>query len=660
MTAVPEPPPRPLLTPPRVRELLARHELRPRKALGQHYLADPNTARKVARLGGIEPGETVLEVGPGLGSLTLALRQAGAAVVAVEADARLLPALAEVLGDDPLVRVELADALRVDLAALAPGARRLVANLPYNIAATLVLKVLAEAPAIAHQVVMVQREVGERLAAAPGSPAYGAPSAKLAAQATARVLAPVSRRVFVPEPRVDSVLLGVTRRQHPAAAGLDPAELGRVIDAAFGQRRKTLRNALRGLGLDAAGVEALGAAAGVDLGQRAERLDVAAFAALAETRQASLLNRSPGAATMPGHRRRGGTLVAAQQRQPGDNPPPASLRARAAAKVNLGLYVGPLQENGRYHEVVSVLQSIAIWDELEVQVVPEGLGLEVEGGGLPPDETNLVLVAARELARRSRDLPGARFRLRKGIPVSAGLGGGSADGAAALIALDRLWGLHLPAVNLHAMAAEVGSDVPFCIGGGAGVATGRGDKVREVPSKGSTWWVVGIDHERLSTEDVYGRFDELGLAAPLEDRWPDELLAALTAGDPERLAGALYNDLEPAAFDLLPGLAKSKQRLLDAGAIGAIMSGSGPTMLGLCRDEDHATQLARSVRSGFARVEVARGPVPGRHLRVTSGPALAGGVMAARRPLEPSGQGSSPCPPAPRIIEETGDRWARA
>jgi 16S rRNA (adenine1518-N6/adenine1519-N6)-dimethyltransferase len=277
---VPEPSPA-LLTPGRVRELLDRHGLRPSKALGQHYLADPNTARKVARLGGVEPGETVLEVGPGLGSLTLALRQAGAAVVAVEADARLLPALAEAVGDDPLVRVEVADALRVDLATLAPQARRLVANLPYNIAATLVLKVLAEAPGIEVQVVMVQREVGERLAAAPGTAAYGAPSAKLAAQATARILAPVSRRVFVPEPHVDSVLLGVTRRQHPAMAGLDPAELGRVVDAAFGQRRKTLRNALRGLGLDAAGVEALGRAAGVDLGLRAERLDVDAFAALA-------------------------------------------------------------------------------------------------------------------------------------------------------------------------------------------------------------------------------------------------------------------------------------------------------------------------------------------------------------------------------------------
>jgi 16S rRNA (adenine1518-N6/adenine1519-N6)-dimethyltransferase len=285
---VAEEPPRALLTPGRVRELLARHGLRPSKALGQHYLADPNTARKVARLGGVGPSGTVLEVGPGLGSLTLALREAGAEVVAVEADPRLLPALAEVLGDDPGVRVELGDALRVDLAALAPTARRLVANLPYNIAAGLVLKVLAEVPAVDHQVVMVQREVGDRLAAPPGSPAYGAPSAKLAAQATARILAPVSRRVFVPEPHVDSVLLGVTRRRHPATEGLEVAELGRVIDAAFSQRRKTLRNALRGLGLDAAEVEALGRAAGVDLGLRAERLDVAAFAALAyQVRQAN-------------------------------------------------------------------------------------------------------------------------------------------------------------------------------------------------------------------------------------------------------------------------------------------------------------------------------------------------------------------------------------
>jgi 16S rRNA (adenine1518-N6/adenine1519-N6)-dimethyltransferase len=271
----------PLLTPTRVRALLARHGLRPSRALGQHYLADPNTARKVVRLAGVRPGQAVVEVGPGLGSLTLALREAGAEVVAVEADARLLPALAEALGDDPLVRVEVADALRVDLGALAPAAEAMVANLPYNIAATLVLRVLAGGSRIAHLTVMVQREVGERLAAGPGTAAYGAASAKVAALAEARVLAPVSRRVFVPEPHVDSVLLRLDRREHPALRGLGYPRVARVIDAAFAQRRKTLRNTLRGLGLDAAGVEALGRAAGVDLGQRAEVLGVDQLAALA-------------------------------------------------------------------------------------------------------------------------------------------------------------------------------------------------------------------------------------------------------------------------------------------------------------------------------------------------------------------------------------------
>jgi len=270
-----------LLTPPLVRGLLTRHGLRPTKSLGQHYLADPNTARKVARLAGVHPGETVLEVGPGLGSLTLALREAGARVVAVEVDPRLVPALAEVLAGDPGVTVAVADAMRADLGALAPGAGRLVANLPYNIAAPLVLRALVAYPHLADMTVMVQREVGERLAAAPGAAAYGGPSAKVAALAEARVLAPVSRRVFVPEPHVDSVLVGVHRRPHPALSGLAWAAFARVVDAAFSQRRKTLRNSLRTLGLDPGAVEALGARAGVDLALRAERLGVEEFAALA-------------------------------------------------------------------------------------------------------------------------------------------------------------------------------------------------------------------------------------------------------------------------------------------------------------------------------------------------------------------------------------------
>ena len=286
------------------------------------------------------------------------------------------------------------------------------------------------------------------------------------------------------------------------------------------------------------------------------------------------------------------------------------LRARAAAKVNLSLSVGPQRPDG-YHEVITVMQSVGLWDDLDVEVVPEGLGLEVEGGGLPADESNLVLVAARELARRSHDLPGARFRLRKAIPVAAGCGGGSADGAAALLALDRLWGLHLPQANLHAMAVEVGSDVPFCLVGKTCIGTGRGEKLQEVPTKGQLWWVICMDSHHLLTGDVYGRFRELGLAKPLEGRWPSALLGALAAGDLERLGQALHNDLEPAAFDLLPHLPASKARVLEAGALGAVMNGSGPTILGLARDEEHARQLAVALHPHFARIEVARGPVPG-------------------------------------------------
>jgi 4-diphosphocytidyl-2-C-methyl-D-erythritol kinase len=296
------------------------------------------------------------------------------------------------------------------------------------------------------------------------------------------------------------------------------------------------------------------------------------------------------------------------QKPPTD--PPSVLRVRAAAKINLALLVGARRDDG-FHEVVSVMQSVGLWDDLEVAIADEGFGLEVEGEGLPPDESNLVLVAARELARRSLGLPGVRFRLRKGIPISAGLGGGSADGAAALLALDKLWRLHLPWVNLRVMATEIGSDVPFCLSGGSQVGTGRGERLAAAPAKGTLWWVVAIDSEGLGTVPVYQRFDELGLASPLRDRWPSGLLEGLAAGDVERVGASLANDLEPAAFDLHPALEAGKQKLLEAGAVGAVMSGSGPTLLALARDEGHAGQVAGAVRPAFARVEVARGPVPG-------------------------------------------------
>ena len=284
---------------------------------------------------------------------------------------------------------------------------------------------------------------------------------------------------------------------------------------------------------------------------------------------------------------------------------------RAAAKINLALFVGPRREDG-YHEIVSVMQSVALWDELWVSPADEGLELMVESGGLPAGESNLVLVAAREIARRTRDRPGARFRLRKGIPVAAGLGGGSADGAAAMLALDRLWGLGLPAANLRAMAAEVGSDVPFCLAGGTQLATGRGERLAPVERARALWWLLGIDQTGLGSADVYRRHDELGRPpAPPRAGRADTLVAALGDGTVDGVAAALANDLEPAAFDLRPDLADAKRRLLEAGAAGAVMSGSGPTMLALCRDQAHAERLARVVAGAFARVEVARAPVPG-------------------------------------------------
>src|SRR6266542_879924 len=248
--------------------------------------------------------------------------------------------------------------------------------------------------------------------------------------------------------------------------------------------------------------------------------------------------------------------------------PPGVLRARAAAKINLALLVGARRDDG-FHEVVSVMQAVGLWDDLEVAVAAHGFGLEVDGEGLPPDESNLVLVAARELARRSLDLPGVRFRLRKGIPISVSLSGGSQ------------------------------------------VGTGRGERLGAAPVKGTLWWVVAIDSDGLGTAPVYQHYDELGLARPLEDRWPSALLEALAAGDLERIGASLTNDLEPAAFDLHPALEAGKDKLLEAGAVGAVMSGSGPTLLALARDEEHAGQLAGAVRPAFARVEVARGPVPG-------------------------------------------------
>ncbi len=264
------------LSPRQVRDLLAEYGLSPSRALGQNFVADPNTVRRIARLAGVGPGDRVVEIGPGLGSLTLALAETGAAVTAIEVDRHLLPALRSVV-EPAGVRVVHGDARTLDWDAVlgdtAPWA--LVANLPYNVATPLVLDLLAGVPAIDRMLVMVQREVGERLAAGPGSKAYGIPSVKVAYWARAEVVGRVPASVFIPEPRVESVLVRLVRLPAPPVPG-DPNRMFRLVEAGFGQRRKMLRRALAGL----VDPEAF-TRAGVRPEARAEELDLAAWSRLA-------------------------------------------------------------------------------------------------------------------------------------------------------------------------------------------------------------------------------------------------------------------------------------------------------------------------------------------------------------------------------------------
>jgi 16S rRNA (adenine1518-N6/adenine1519-N6)-dimethyltransferase len=246
--------------------------------LGQNFVVDPNTVRRIVRLAGVQAGDQVVEVGAGLGSLTLALADAGARVTAVELDRHLLPVLDEVLVDaDPRPTVVQGDALELDWSSLLAGADRwhLVANLPYNVATPLVLDLLDHVPAIDRMLVMVQREVGERLAAAPGSKVYGIPSVKVAYWATAEVVGRVGPNVFWPKPKVDSALVRIERRPAPATSA-DPDALFALVRAGFGQRRKMLRRSLAAL-VDADAFER----AGISAEARAEELSVEDWGRLA-------------------------------------------------------------------------------------------------------------------------------------------------------------------------------------------------------------------------------------------------------------------------------------------------------------------------------------------------------------------------------------------
>ena len=271
-----------LLGPAEIRELAARLGVAPTKKLGQNFVHDPNTVRRIVAAAELTPGDVVLEVGPGLGSLTLGLLGAAAHVHAVELDPVLAAALPETVAErsDPAkLTVHHADALRISGASLQPAPTKLVANLPYNVAVPVVLHLLAELPSLRGGLVMVQKEVADRLVAGPGSKVYGVPSVKLAWYASSKPAGKVPPAVFWPVPNVDSGLVAFTKREPPA--DVERRVVFQVIDAAFAQRRKTLRAALAGWAGGADLAEKVLVAAGISPQARGESLTVQQFAAIA-------------------------------------------------------------------------------------------------------------------------------------------------------------------------------------------------------------------------------------------------------------------------------------------------------------------------------------------------------------------------------------------
>jgi 4-diphosphocytidyl-2-C-methyl-D-erythritol kinase len=293
------------------------------------------------------------------------------------------------------------------------------------------------------------------------------------------------------------------------------------------------------------------------------------------------------------------------------------VRVRVPAKINLHLGVGSLRPDG-YHEVTTVYHAISLHDEVSARRGDQlTLTMEGEGAGeLPLDETNLVLRAARALAERAGVPAHARLHLRKQIPIAAGLAGGSADAAAALVACDALWGTGRNRDELAEIAASVGSDVPFLVLGGTALGTGRGEAISPVLARPTSWhWVVATAEGGLSTPEVYRELDRLRAtgAAPEPLGSPDRLLTALRQRDPAVLAEVLDNDMQAAALSLRPELAATLAAGSKAGALAGMVSGSGPTCVFLAQNATAAAEITAALdASDTCRAALAAiGPVAG-------------------------------------------------
>lgn len=299
-------------------------------------------------------------------------------------------------------------------------------------------------------------------------------------------------------------------------------------------------------------------------------------------------------------------------------PAPEAITVRAAAKINLQLGVGPIRGDG-FHPLATVYQAIGLYDDVTLESADEW-SLTVRAhdnldvSGVPTDAGNIALKAAHALCAHHGIDRAASILIDKSIPVAGGLAGGSADAAATLVGLDRLWNLDTSDADLLAIAAGLGSDVPFALIGGTAVGVGRGEIVEAVPDAGAWWWVVAESELGLSTPRVYQEFDALTPDAK-DPEIDSRLLDALAAGDVEALASRLSNDLQGPALHLRPDL----REVLDVGdghgALRSLISGSGPTCLFLCADHDSALAVRQGLYAeGIERVHVAPGPVAGAHV----------------------------------------------
>ena len=292
--------------------------------------------------------------------------------------------------------------------------------------------------------------------------------------------------------------------------------------------------------------------------------------------------------------------------------------ARVPAKVNLQLSVGPLGGDG-FHEVTTVFQAISLFDDVTVATAPDGDGIKISisgqtSSGVPADNSNLAVKAA-ELMIKNYDLPtDLIIKLKKEIPVAGGMAGGSADAAGVIVGLDSLFELGLSRDEMEVVGSKIGSDVPFSICGGVAIGTGRGDQITPALAKGNYNWVLALSGQGLSTPSVYQECDRLreglSISSPAVS---EQLMQALRAGDAKALGKALTNELQPAACSLRPALRLVLDVGVDYGALGGIVSGSGPTVAFLVSDDDHAMDLtvALSASGVVSSVVRATGPAHG-------------------------------------------------